>query len=88
MRPQAVNATGREMVLESCNCGGKAGRPSAILDCPYNMYRTGIDIAPSPLSTVSNLLDSSECVASLGPPPAPAIPLPAFWCMCCLASPS
>ena len=40
---EAVNRTGREMVLESCNCGGKAGRPGAPamvannLGCPYNM---------------------------------------------------
>jgi hypothetical protein len=60
---EAVNATGREMILESCNCGGRANRPKwqdKTPDCPYNMFRTGIDIAPSPLSTISNLLDVSE----------------------------
>lgn len=63
---QAVNATGREMVLECCNTGGCVGpRPAKTGDtppdfCPFNMFRTGIDIAPSPLSTVSNLLDTSR----------------------------
>lgn len=63
---QAVNATGREMVLECCNTGGCVGpRPAKTGAtppdfCPFNMFRTGIDIAPSPLSTVSNLLDASR----------------------------
>eukprot|EP00729_Bicosta_minor_P020036 gene20036-7338_t len=29
-------------------------------DCPFNMFRTGIDNAPSPLSMVSNLMDTSR----------------------------
>ena len=68
MRGQAANATGREMVIECCNTGGCVGpRPvktgATPLEpdfCPFNMFRTGIDIAPSPLSTVSNLLDTAR----------------------------
>jgi hypothetical protein len=71
---EAVNATGREMVLENCNNGGYV--PYGVVvpgrgrqrpqpgdhdqGCPFNMFRTGIDIAPSPLSTVSNLLDTAD----------------------------
>ncbi len=37
--------------------------PAALADnCPFNMFRTGIDISPSPLSVVSNLMDASRCV--------------------------
>jgi hypothetical protein len=37
---------------------GAAGTPSG--GCPFNMFRTGIDEAPSPLSTVSNLMDAAR----------------------------
>lgn len=71
---EAANATGREMLLENCNNGGyvpygisygphydpERGPPMRDQGCPFNMFRTGIDIAPSPLSTVSNLLDTSR----------------------------
>lgn len=59
----AVNATGREMMLENCNNGGYV--PYGIkhgLDegCPFNMFRTGIDNSPSPLSMLSNLMDTER----------------------------
>jgi hypothetical protein len=65
----AANATGREILLENCNNGGYVpyygpGRhttgdvPSQ--GCPFNMFRVGNDIAPSPLSVVSNLLDATK----------------------------
>ncbi len=60
---EAINATGRVMMLENCNNGGDV--PYGLnhgLDagCPFNIFRTGIDNAPSPLSMVSNLLDASR----------------------------
>ena len=70
---EAVNATGREMVIECCNTGGCVGPIPAKTgatppdSCPFNMFRTGIDIAPSPLSTVSNLLDTSRFLNSSRP---------------------
>jgi hypothetical protein len=67
-----VNATGREILLENCNNGGyvpyglaygphwhrdpERDPPMTDQGCPFNMFRVGSDIAPSPLSTVSNLL--------------------------------
>ena len=60
---EAINATGREMVLENCNNGGDVpygARHGLEEGCPFNMFRTGIDNAPSPLSMVSNLLDASR----------------------------
>eukprot|EP01052_Picozoa_sp_SAG31_P020978 SAG31_NODE_1600_length_7791_cov_15.201508_6_plen_178_part_00 len=62
---QAVNATGRVMMLENCNNGGDV--PYGLRNgkghdqgCPFNMFRTGIDNSPSPLSMISNLLDTSR----------------------------
>jgi hypothetical protein len=58
----AINATGREMMLENCNNGGyvpyKGGGHGQ--DCPFNTFRVGIDNSPSPLSMVSNLMDASK----------------------------
>ena len=60
----------REIMIENCNNGGYVpykpptagarGGGDAPVNCPFNMFRTGIDIAPSPLSVVSNLLDASH----------------------------
>lgn len=69
-----LNASGREILIENCNNGGyvpyprKRGPDGTRLTapplpgdgCPFNMFRTGIDNSPSPLSTVSNLLDASR----------------------------
>ena len=96
---QAINATGRSMMLEDCNDGEPlthAARSllcahisptitvatprahslsadpltgghkfaqwpkSKNLDCPFNMFRTGIDNSPSPLSMISNLMDVNQ----------------------------
>ena len=73
---EAVNATGREILLENCNNGGyvpyglahsphwhwdpERDPPMVDQGCPFNMFRVGSDIAPSPLSTVSNLLQAAE----------------------------
>lgn len=62
---EAINATGRVMMLENCNDGGdvpyhRHGRPDDGEGCPFNMFRTGIDNSPSPLSMVSNLMDVSK----------------------------
>ena len=73
---EAVNATGREILLENCNNGGyvpyglaygphwhwdpERDPPMTDQGCPFNMFRVGSDIAPSPLSTVSNLLQAAE----------------------------
>ena len=68
-----LNASGREIVIENCNNGGDVPYPlkdahghklptppAAGDDCPFNMFRTGIDNAPSPLSMVSNLMDTAR----------------------------
>lgn len=68
-----LNQSGRPVMIENCNNGGyvpyplKDARghkmpnlPPVGEDCPFNMFRTGIDNAPSPLSMVSNLMDTSR----------------------------
>lgn len=68
-----LNASGREIMIENCNNGGDVPYPlkdahgnklptppAAGDDCPFNMFRTGIDNAPSPLSMVSNLMDTAR----------------------------
>lgn len=66
---QELNATGREFFIENCNNGGYVpykpphgphGGAAGSANCPFNMFRTGIDNAPSPLSTVSNLMDANR----------------------------
>lgn len=64
---EAANATGREILLENCNNGGYVpyygpGKHAGVPDqgCPFNMFRVGSDIAPSPLSVVSNLIDAAQ----------------------------
>ena len=50
---EAVNATGREMILESCNCGGKRGRPKwndETPDCQYNSAMSARDTFCSPVT--------------------------------------
>ncbi len=56
----AGNATGRPWLLESCNDGYPSLNPDGSLNCPYNMFRTGIDISPDWLSMVSNLMDANR----------------------------
>jgi len=51
----AINATGRQMMLENSNNGGYV--PYGAAGCPFNMFRVGSDNSPSPLTMVSNLLD-------------------------------
>eukprot|EP01079_Euglenida_sp_SAG-EU17-18_P004762 gene4763-4933_t len=68
---EEINATGREVMIENCNNGGYVpykppAHPAPAIheavpgNCPFNMFRTGIDNAPSPLSMVSNLMDTSS----------------------------
>lgn len=55
-----MNATGRSILIENCNDNEPfrpTVNPDGTLDCPYNMYRTGIDNAPNYLSMVANLMD-------------------------------
>ena len=59
MWAEALNATGRVMVIENCNNGGYVPYHTDE-GCPFNYFRTGIDNSPSPLSMVSNLLDASR----------------------------
>lgn len=59
----AINATGREILIENCNNGGyvpyiHAGGPDE--GCPFNMFRTGGDISPSPVTVLSNLMDTAR----------------------------
>lgn len=69
----AMNATGRPMLLENCN-DNYPYRPPAVDECPYNMYRTSIDNAPQFLSAVSNLLDTSQFLATQSGPGCWAYP--------------
>jgi hypothetical protein len=68
-----INRTGREIMIENCNNGGDVPyKPPGLgphpphahgpypTNCPFNIFRTGIDNAPSPLSMVSNLIDASR----------------------------
>ena len=59
MWAEALNATGRVMVIENCNNGGYVPYHTDE-GCPFNYFRTGIDNSPSPLSMVSNLLDARQ----------------------------
>ena len=56
------------MLIENCNNGGHVPyvhpssqpAPPTGQDCPFNMFRVGSDISPSPVSTLSNLMDTSK----------------------------
>jgi hypothetical protein len=59
----ALNATGREFLIENCNDSGPfcpTVGPDGVLDCPYHLFRTGIDVSPSWPSIISNLLDAER----------------------------
>ena len=63
-----LHAAGGFDLVENCNNGGYVPYKHAAGDhstednnnCPFNMFRTGIDISPSPISIVSNLMDVSR----------------------------
>lgn len=66
----ALNATGQAILLENCN-DDHPFRPQPLpgggVDCPYNLFRTTIDQAPSLTSTLWNLWGTVPFLSVSGP---------------------
>ena len=67
---QGLNSTGQGIVLENCNDDDPfrpVRLPDGSVNCPYNLFRTSIDQAPSFTSTMWNLWETVPFLA-LGAP--------------------
>lgn len=56
----ALNATGKEMMIENCLDKHPAYLLTDPEQCPFNFYRSGSDGGPSFLGAMNNLLESTE----------------------------
>ena len=80
---QLLNETGRPIMIENCHSGidvpgqttgnGPCAGDAGVSDCPYNFYRTSIDIESTYANMISNLLSTRPFQGS------PPLSRPGSW---------